>query len=121
MKKICLSIALIALVLCSERTNAGTYTVYGKNNGTKVITVHSPDGGSTTTTTIDCDNWYNYVCYTWTDTPPPAPNPANPHRYIRLLSNDPDGAIMAEGYLEHYSKTDIDSHNSVSTLVLTSK
>lgn len=121
MKRIAFPIAFIALALFSVNADAGTFTIYGKNKGTTVVTVRTPDGGSTTTTTIDCDNWYSDVCYTWTDTPPPAPNPSNPNRYIRLVANDSRGAIIVEGYLGQYSKVDIDSHNSVSTVVLTSK
>lgn len=59
---------LLAMAFVSQSAFADKITVYGKNEGTTTTTntTQYPDGTvvTNTTTTINCDNFYNSVCYT---------------------------------------------------------
>lgn len=109
-----LTLLLIAVFLYSFLTFAGTYTVYGKNEGNIVITQPGPNG-TTTSTTINCNKWYNYVCYSWPDNPLPVNNPGGPihKQYGVLIANDEENPIKIEGFLESYNMEELDTRRTL--------
>ncbi len=61
---ILVTIMLSSSEIFAQRTMPSEITVWGRNKGTTIITKENPDGTTTTTTTINCDSFWDDKCYT---------------------------------------------------------